>query len=204
MISEKPKFIFIHLEKCAGNSIMYALREYSSTGYQIISPPASYSKTLGININDHPTFKIKAHPNLSDYEKQYNLNEYYVWTCIRNPWDRALSAYLYWNNHKFQSSDFINFFSQPHVYNSSLASYEIKLRSIKGPAWGPEINFIRYENLEEDFNKTCNRLKITGELPHLNDSILTTGSYKDYYTPGMINIIAKHYKEDIDKFSYTF
>jgi len=200
MISEDPKFIFIHLEKCAGNSIMYALKEYSSTGYSIISPPLAYSESEGVNINDHPTFKIKAHPNLLDYEKIWNLDEYYVWTCIRNPWDRALSAYLYWHDHKLDPEDFIRFFSQEHVYNSSLASYEIKLHSSKET----DINFIRYEKLADDFQRTCSHLKISGDLPHLNKSILSTKTYKDYYTDDMRDIISKNYKEDIDKFNYTF
>ena len=211
MICHDPKFIFIHLEKCAGNSIMYALRDYSSTGFGIIKPPLAYDGGEGININDHPKFKIKAHPNLLDYEKIFkersveepSLSKYYVWTCIRNPWDRALSAYLYWHNHELVEKDFLKFFSLPEVYNGSLSKYSIKLHSSKNTY----IHFIRFENLEEEFQMVCVYLGIdvkSVNLPHLNKSILSTGSYKDYYTPAMIDIIAKNYEEDIKKFNYAF
>jgi len=66
MISEKYKFAFVHIPKCAGSTI---------------------EKTfLG---------KVEKAPHIFCYTYKTDRTDLYRWTCIRNTWDRIISIYFY-------------------------------------------------------------------------------------------------------------
>ena len=66
------------------------------------------------------------------------------------------------------------------------------------------INYIcRFENLEEDFYKVCDKLKIKNiTLPHLNK--IHHSHYTDVYTDETRKIIENLYSKDIEHFGYKF
>jgi len=66
------------------------------------------------------------------------------------------------------------------------------------------VDFIgRFENLDEDFSKICDRIGKPGlTLPHTNAA--RREDYRSYYKDGDIEIVANWYKKDIDHFGYTF
>jgi hypothetical protein len=69
MINHKHKFIFIHIPKCGGLSVSTAL------------------EWVGLR---HHTMEFYM-KNYADYD----LDEYYKFTFVRNPWSRVVSWYFY-------------------------------------------------------------------------------------------------------------
>ena len=65
------------------------------------------------------------------------------------------------------------------------------------------VDFIgRYENLEADFKKICDRLGIKADLPVMNQS--RHEGYKTYYDEDTRRAISEIYKKDIQTFGYEF
>ena len=76
-----------------------------------------------------------------------------------------------------------------------------------------DVDYImRFENLEEDFNKLLEKVGIKDkiELPHINpmprnvDSDIKSSSYKSYYDDDTKKIIEVYFKSDIEEFGYEF
>ena len=65
------------------------------------------------------------------------------------------------------------------------------------------VDFIGYyEHLQEDFVKVCERLEIRADLPRVNASV-----HRDYrlcYTAATRDLVAKHFRRDIELFGYDF
>lgn len=65
------------------------------------------------------------------------------------------------------------------------------------------VDFIgRFETLEEDFNKVCNRLSIERRLPHKNPS--KHASYRDYYNERTCRLVKDAFAQDIALLGYEF
>ena len=65
------------------------------------------------------------------------------------------------------------------------------------------LHFIRFENLQEDFDKICSTLNIPKTaLPHKNASIRE--GYSSYYTDETREFVRNFYREDLQYFGYEF
>ena len=112
-----------------------------------------------------------------------------------NPWERVVSATFYYN------SDLID-----------KVPLELKDLSMPNPMYknlcvnGKLVvsNFIRFENLEKDFYRYCNILKIPvkGNFPHKNRT--RQRHYTEYYDDESYKYVAKKFRQDIKEFNYTF
>lgn len=65
----------------------------------------------------------------------------------------------------------------------------------------------RFENLEQDVRRALNTTSWLAQdqglaLPHVNRS--ERESYQEYYTQSTRNLVSDYFKEDIDRFEYTF
>lgn len=183
MIDHKRKFIFLHVPKTAGNSII------KNIGLEKFPP---------------------CHLPLSKYNKLHTDN-YFKFAFIRNPWDRFVSAYWYLKDggdgtspqdlraqesiSKYDTfSDFVkhdNFFQICH--------FKPLLFFIDRA-----IDFIgRVETIQQDFNTICDKIGITRQqLPHKNKS--NHKHYTEYYNEQTKQIVAKKYAKDIAYFEYEF
>lgn len=101
MLSLTKKFIFIHIEKTGGTSIQKVLKEYSND--KLIYKDKKHPDSFLLN-GEYK--EITKHSSISTYNKYYNIEDYVVFSCIRNPWDRILSLY-FWENDKFDKNKFI-------------------------------------------------------------------------------------------------
>ena len=77
MILFDKKIIFVHIPRAAGTSIKY------------------YLKSISSKWDDS-----KWHLKLCEYENKYKikLDDYFIFTCIRNPYSRIVSIYNYRKN----------------------------------------------------------------------------------------------------------
>lgn len=193
------KRLFIHLPKCAGTSMEHFAWNRGS-----------------------------GHKTISDYSREINLDEYFKWCFVRNPWDRILSAYEDCHELHETITSFEMFINTIYIHKNSFNVPEIRFSSL--PSLGlpvgrihffplakqikhkgeVKIDFIgKYENMEEDWKNVLNIMNIPYEpLPHLNSRKKKKNKknsyYKDVYTPELITKVEELYKEDIDLFNYSY
>ena len=201
MISHKHKFIFVHVPKTAGNSIQNYLINYSEDSIFIKQTPSNidskfHAERFGIESFDK---KIYKHSKLNTYydvwrKKYENIEDFFKFGSIRNPWDRAISFY-FWKGYKsFDKKSFID-----NLFLTSCADYFYVKK------YNKHIHdyIIRFENLQEDFNTVCDKIGIPKQqLPHANKS--EHKHYTEYYDDETRQIVAKKCAKDIEYFGYKF
>jgi hypothetical protein len=197
MISHNHKAIFVHVPKVAGTSMRVCFRKngFQSTEYH--APDGTNDDKTGVYING-TSWRIRR--NLLDV-----WDDYFKFAFVRNPWDRLVSC---WKNRagryiKFES--FLNDYPYPN-HNHNLIWHTLpQFTHISDIDGNNMMNFVgRFENLKEDMEYICNKLKIKNkELPHINVS--NHEHYRSYYdNDEQINFVYNLYKKEIDMFNYTF
>jgi chondroitin 4-sulfotransferase 11 len=186
MISHKHKFIFVHPNKCGGNSI-----EYFFQGYLKV---------------DHTT--------LVDYQKKFAkvYENYFKFGFSRNPFDRLVSVYYGRIQgramHRKPDKELAeNTFSESVKLGNRGVMANCKLMTEKwftNKKGNVDLDFIgRFENYQEDFNTVCDKIGVPRkQLPHENKS--KHKHYTEYYDDETREIVAEKYAKDIEYFGYKF
>jgi hypothetical protein len=199
MISRDYKFMFVHIPKTGGTSIMKALRPYGLLGD-----------------GHHTLTEIKNNFKLSDFQ----VSEYFKFTVVRNPWDIVASNYHYSKMEKsyWHSSDGTTKWGIHPDYDtvSKIGFGEYVHLVVKNKlnhrfATTPQVHwidgvidyFIRFENLNSDFSKACDQIG----LPKISLSKVNSSNhdhYSTYYDKTSEKLVAAYYKQDIERFDYSF
>ena len=202
MISKKYKFIYIHIPKTGGNSIQTALAPYADDRLffrKSIGNIVDEDGLQGLSVfNDELGFTDSSvkHATISHYHHKLGneIYSYFIFASIRNPWDRVVSQTA--------------FFSKTNLPLSPLAIEELNLPSpmvdylsVDGRILVGD--FIRFESLQYDFNRVCERLGIEKiRLPHKNRS--NRSGFSNYYSNESRIYVQEKFKSDIDVFGYAF
>ena len=207
LISHSKKFIFIHNYKVAGTSIRQSLLDSGDFNWKSKNP----IKLLSYATGRYPMFfsnSLPAHSSAYEIKKHLGkwYSRYYSFAFVRNPWDWQVSLY------KFMLRDKSH---HQHELIAGMNSFDDYILKVQNEQWFQKdficdndanviVDFIRrLENLQSDYNKICDIIGIKRrEIPHLNKS--KSQSYREYYFPFSRNLIAKHFKKDIDFFGYYF
>tara|TARA_B100001093_G_scaffold517782_1_gene600386 strand:- start:1594 stop:2181 length:588 start_codon:yes stop_codon:yes gene_type:complete len=193
MISDRDKFIFVHIPKCGGTSIeRFILSNYGvsndwTSKYPLSALPMKIKSEFSIG------FRHKQHMSLNDFplEKQ---EEYFSFAFVRNPWDRIMSSYFYYKG-----------LGCKFTFKSFLESNKSRIHCKPQFCFlNKNIDFIgRFENLQEDFNLICQKLGFESKkLPHENKT--NHEHYTEWYTDENKNLVTDRYFDDIEAFDYEF
>lgn len=187
---------YIHIPKTAGTSLKSAVYGSSSRTQSLHLTWLDYQVILGKN----------------------NAKNYFSFSCVRNPWNRCLSAYIFLKNGGYNENDkknykkhiakFSNFkqfimngLSQKSIMN--LVHFKPQTQFIYNSSNKCMVDFvIRYENIEEDYTKIKGKLN-GGKLGKYKVSRVND-NYKDHYDDIMIKKVAEVYQRDIELLNYDF
>lgn len=190
------KCIFIHIPKAAGTSVLELL-------------------TNGSMSRDHLPWFVYYVANSKRFKS------YYKFAFVRDPWERAYSAYRYLISGGNHSSDLIisreikqfgtfdNFLIEG-LGRGHFRSHLLFLPQssfIIGNDARPVVNFLgRYETIRKDFKVIGQQLGINGTLPHRNktDADAKINPELIYHRNEAVDVITEVYKEDIKSFGYVF
>ena len=202
------KILFVHINKSGGGVFT---KNFLKNG---INKLTGYHRTLQDMLNQ--------------CESYYNLkkSDLYIFTIVRNPWDRMLSMYLF-----YRQNGYTDFFPKEIGFNISFKDwikyiYSDKFNKHKMHSavnmhkycFSNQINWllddngniininkiIRFENLEKElypFLKDTLGLHyiITGKVhPTIHNH------YSEYYDEETKQLVENHYQKDIEMFGYKF
>lgn len=206
------KGVFVHIPKCGGVSIEKTIHK-ALGGDNVIS----YNKLISFSGKEGDILerRLTLHSKLSDYRYYLgnDLKDYFVFGVVRNPWRRMVSHWEYiinnmynghkHKNHKLDFNDFVQ------LYETSLIPHNLKYDDYLDDGLRSKVNFVgKLENIENDIVTISDGLGLDlTDLLHMNqtDPLLKIHkNWKDYYTPGTIDMVYNICKEDIKKYNYEF
>jgi len=182
VVCEEKKFVYMRPAKTAGTSILRSTLEKKISGI--------------ITAKDHPEKFNQWLENITDND----LNDYFIFAVVRNPWDRAVSSAVYLD---LELSDLLHNFEH-HSKTEKKRIHTLPLSIYTHCNNKLFTDFIcRYECLQADMNLVFDALGIDRqELPWVNKS--KRKNYTDYYTQAEIVKVAELYQSDIKNFGYAF
>lgn len=209
MIGWKPTpFIFVHVPKCAGTSIEKALLA--------VATDRSSFKELSENERTRfwlPGGKCLQHSKIRRYARHFQLENFFKFAFVRNPWDRAISQINYLRSIAGRSAiPGKTFKEQLKVYcraTRNICGHDLSACQIDYlvDALGQmRVDFVgRFETLATDFEKICGSIGISPalSLPHVFNS-QRSRHYSDFYDDEAMGWVASRFAKDIEYFGYPF
>lgn len=212
MISHIHKVIFIHVPKCAGSSIEYYFEvqpfDWREPNFETL---CGWDPRRKIHLQ-HATAQQMLELELVD-EKIWN--NYFKFSFIRNPWDRAYSDYYWMMRETGIRDSFENFLLKKNQFSDVLNNQEVK--EYRGDHLIPQINFLkvnekidldfigRFENFSSDFKKIRSMLGLERDMGfHAKKSTKKHPHYSYLYNKKRMKLVQKLYQEDVSYFDYFF
>lgn len=194
MISDKLKFVFIHIPKTGGSSVSYFLKNVSNEEIGMTDSRVGKGKGVFVNENGKNVKHLTLYEILKDEGSKYG--DYYKFTIVRNPYDRTMS-YYFWNRGikktGFDKEDFIRFVSKLNDYQVSYVS---------DPKTGKLLTnkIVKYENMISELNTiSCLKRFNFSNLPRLNVS----QNNKKFYDQELKDLVYDKFKIDFKTFGYS-
>lgn len=211
-IDKKNKILFIHPDKCAGKSIEQQL--------------FNFTWRSGMRGSHH--YHLDGDKYFGkESNRQDEIDDYYKFVVVRNPWDRCVSRYLdaqrRFNIKEKNFQEYLgrwyksiptrkDWYAQANCIDMISIDGEIKMERI-----------IRFENLKDDwhlllqdlYSHTGDKSWLEKELIHINkneDEELPTfekktyviGDYHSLYNEYTIDMVNEMYDIDIKYWGYTY
>lgn len=216
-ISHNKKIIFIHIPKTAGQSMEIALgldKKNELYGFED-GDGNRFSNEAGIRISGLERKKRKIiclqHLGAVEIKKKYKReiwDNYFKFAFVRNPWDRVVSEYHYISQQRKDLRELLglslgdSFIDYVNKINVS-KKIETQLSYISDENKNIIVDFAgKFENLDKDFQKVCQKINFSGSLKKVNAS--GHKHYQEYYTEAAKRMIGRLYGDDIKAFGYEF
>jgi len=214
IISRGRGYIFVHIPKTGGTSLALALEGRAMKDDILIGDTPKAQKRKGRLKGVETKGRLWKHASLRDAEGLISTEEMqslFVFTLVRNPWDRVLSYYSWLQGQNFdhpavglaQSLDFGAFVAHPQVLGAiraqPYASYVVD------PDGAECCNlYLRLEHLDDDLPRLEAALGVKlGPLPHTNRSERPK-TYREAYDESTRRLIETAAAADIARFGYAF
>jgi chondroitin 4-sulfotransferase 11 len=220
MIDLSRKIIFTHPKKCAGTTI---------EGWFGMHPSNQKDADKEAFSNNFRKIKHASLDEHFDILQSFNedASKYFVFSCIRNPWDRAVSLYFHKKINavkkfkklnpdkelprilkKIEQSNFKTFLNIQHWIFKNTKRNPLATRPFVLSKSGRKPDFIiRYENYADGLQFISKKFNLDySALKSHNTTTRPKGvHYRDYYTsPRMVSIIAEICSDSIEDFGYKF
>lgn len=211
IINAEKQYMFIHIPKTAGASLIASLKSYNP-----------------IHIKNNETIDANYHSTLAHASELYNIKDYYTFAVVRNPYDRIASWYYFRKgvlqknlkriikNNPAKKLQVVNDVNAVTQELADMENFDLWLEQYYDQSWDytwfklstpqntwitPSVDTLfKFESLNE-INKFD--LFKNVQIPQKNVSS-NKGSYKDLFSTRSKQFAKTFVAEDLDLFKYTF
>lgn len=214
IISYGRRYIFVHAPKTGGTALAQALEARAMKDDILVGNTPKAAKRRKRLKTLTPAGRLWKHSTLADIDgivSRDDLDRFFLFTLVRNPWDRMVS-YYHWL--KVQSFDnpavllakmmrFEEFVLQPFILRTFRhAPYPFYVTDAEGRE--RDAHYIRLEDLTKDLAPLEAHLGFSlGKIPRVNMSD-RRADYRGYYSAASQDALAQACASDIARFGYTF
>ncbi len=214
IVSRGRRYIFVHIPKTGGTSLATAL-EARAMKDDILIGDTEKALRRRKRVKDLPAKgRLWKHSRLADLDglvSEAEMADMFVFTLVRNPWDRMVSYYHWLRAQAFEhpsvalakERDFSGFLNAPGQ-RAGLAAE--RYGAYMATASGAERcdAYVRLERLEEDLAPVEAHLGFRlAPVPHLNRSE-RPAEYRAAYSEADAALVGRLYAEEIARFGYAF
>ncbi|KPN64516.1 Sulfotransferase family protein [Aliiroseovarius crassostreae] len=214
IISHGRRYIFVHAPKTGGTSLALALEARAMKDDVMLGDTPKALRRRRRLKDVQAGGRLWKHSTLCDIAGLVTpdqMRDYFVFTLVRNPWDRMVSYYHWLQAQSFdhpavslaRSSGFADFLRAPKMQASFRAApYASYVTDREGREYADL--FVRLEHLDEDLPVLEAHLGFSlRPLPHENRSDRQK-EYRQFYTDELRQIVARCCHDDIERFGYVF
>ena len=218
LISDRKKFIYIHIPKTAGTSLMKLLSPYArpidQAMYRWLVTRKAVSLAVRLFSLQDPEYLIsgfRKHDSAATVRDRLGapFNTYYSFSVVRNPFDWLVSEYYFIRGNKRHTLHAMARSLPFHAYIRWFLGMRPRRQSdyICDRNGKLLIDYVgKFEQLEDVITRLGEKLGIsTRELPVLNRS--QAREHRDYrisYDRTTRELVEAYFEEDLERFGYSF
>lgn len=213
ILSRARNFIFVHIPKTGGTSLALALEDRAHRDDILIGDTPKALRRKGRIKALSAKGRLWKHSTLADLDGALSpdeLERMFVFTLVRNPWDRMVSYYHWLRAQGFdhpavtlaKAQPFETFVLHPETA-ASLRAFPYARYVTDAAGINRASAFVRLEHLTEDLAPVEQHLGFRLEMPHANASDRPK-EYRAAYDDRTAAAVADMCAEDIAQFGYRF
>ena len=214
ILSRGRRYIFVHAPKTGGTSLALALEARALADDILLGDTPKAVKRRRRVAGVPASGRLWKHSMLTDLYglvTQEEIEAFFVFTLVRNPWDRMVSYYHWLRDQRFdhpavtlaRSQDFAGFLRQPEV-TDSLRAQPFGRYVVDAGGVDRANLYIRLEHLTEDLAPLEAHLGFRlGDIPRVNLSNRDR-DWRRYYGDSEAEIVRELCETDIKRFGYVF
>ena len=216
LLSLRYNFLFVHIAKTGGTSVRDSLWRYKWTDpYRI---PQFLCSRISSLTGHRIGAKFPRHAKAIAAQEMLPREIYqglFKFAFVRNPWDLQVSSFHHIRRERpdltAHFDDFPGFLrwkfdpERPPQYHADM-SIELQSDYLIDLHGRTIVDYIgRYEFLPDDFATACGKIGIRcPELLHRRRADDRRKDYRSYYDDVSAELVAHHYRPDVDLFGYRF
>lgn len=210
IISPQRRYVFVHIPKTGGTAMALALEGRAARDDILVGDtPKARARRGRLKALQLPG-RLWKHSTLTDIDGLVDLSAMFVFTLVRNPWDRVVSYYHWLRDQSFdhpavgraKSMDFSSFLNHPGTASSLKTAPYTSYVTDAGGVMRANL-FIRLEHLTADMAPLTTHLGFAPVLPLANQSARGR-DWRPYYSDPDAATLARICAADIAAFAYDF
>ncbi|NOX74884.1 MAG: sulfotransferase family protein [Alphaproteobacteria bacterium] len=214
IISRGRRYIFVHIPKTGGTSLALALEAKAMKDDILIgdTPKARQRKKRLKEVETEG--RLWKHSRLVDVYglvSQADMEDFFVFTLVRNPWDRMVSYYHWLREQSFearavklaQTLDFTAFLNHEDTIESVRNSSDQAYVSDRTGMDRCDL-YIRFEHLDEDLARLEDHLEFRLPPLEITNQSRRERDYRGYYSDEDARLVSRICAADILRIGYRF